>query len=30
MTMPTAINNEDVIIGYFAKGTKIKGFVRLP
>jgi hypothetical protein len=30
MTMPTAINNEDVIIGYFARGTDIKGFIRLP
>jgi hypothetical protein len=30
MTMPTAINNHDVIIGYFAKGTDIKGFIRLP
>jgi hypothetical protein len=30
MTMPTAINNQDVIIGYFAKGTNIKGFLRLP
>ena len=30
MTMPTAINNQDVIIGYFARGTDIKGFIRLP
>lgn len=30
MTMPTAINNRDVITGYFARGTAIKGFIRLP
>jgi hypothetical protein len=30
MTMPTAINNRDVVIGYFAHGTEIKGFIRLP
>jgi hypothetical protein len=30
MTMPTAINNRNVIAGYFAKGTDIKGFIRLP
>jgi hypothetical protein len=30
MTMPTAVNNRDVVIGYFAQGTQIKGFIRLP
>jgi hypothetical protein len=30
MTMPTGVNNRDVVTGYFAQGTQIKGFVRLP
>ena len=30
MTMPTAVNNRDVVIGYFARGTRISGFIRLP
>jgi hypothetical protein len=30
MTMPTAVNNHDVIVGYFVKGTETKGFIRLP
>jgi hypothetical protein len=30
MTMPAAVNNRNIVTGYFAHETKIKGFLRLP
>jgi len=30
ITMPTAINSQDVITGYFIRGSETKGFLRLP
>jgi hypothetical protein len=30
MTMPTAVNDQDVITGYFAEGIEIRGFLLLP
>jgi hypothetical protein len=30
LTMPTSINNLNVITGYYTKGSETKGFIRLP